>query len=62
MTDANNRVIKDDDITFVQTPDIIKKRRTTSVTTGTQINAGRYHLILSGDEIDKMIFDKITIE
>ena len=62
MTDANNRVIKDDDITFVQTPDIIKKRRTTSVTTGTQINAGRYHLILSGDGIDKMIFDKITIE
>ena len=62
MTDAKGAVMKDDDITFVQTPENVKKRRTTSITTGTQVNAGRYQLVLSGEGIDKMTFDKITVE
>jgi hypothetical protein len=62
MTDAKGVVVKDDDITFVQTPENVKKRRTTSITTGTQVNAGRYLLVLSGEGIDKMTFDKITVE
>ena len=47
--DAKGVVVKDDDITFVQTPENVKKRRTTSITTGTQVNAGRYQLVLSGE-------------
>ncbi len=62
ITDANGVVYKEDDITFVKTPEKITKRRNTSITTGTQTNAGNYVVTLTGEGIDRMLFDQLTIE
>ena len=62
ITDLNGVVYKEDDITFVKTPEKKTKRRNTSITTGSQTNAGSYRVKLTGEGIDKMIFDKLTIE
>ena len=62
ITDLNGVVYKEDDITFVKTPEKKTKRRNTSITTGTQTNAGSYKVRLTGEGIDKMVFDKLTIE
>lgn len=62
ITDLNGVVYKEDDITFVKTPEKKTKRRNTSITTGSQTNAGSYKVKLSGEGIDKMLFDKLTIE
>lgn len=62
ITDLNGVVYKEDDITFVKTPEKKTKRRNTSITTGSQTNAGSYIVTLTGDGIDKMLFDKLTIE
>ena len=62
ITDLNGVVYKEDDITFVKTPEKKTKRRNTSITTGSQINAGSYIVTLTGEGIDKMLFDKLTIE
>ena len=62
ITDLNGVVYKEDDITFVKTPEKKTKRRNTSITTGTQTNAGSYLVKLSGEGIDKMLFDALTIE
>jgi predicted exporter len=55
-------VYTDDDITFLQTQQKKSKRKMTSITTGTMTNAGRYHVVLKGEGIEDMIFDKLTIE
>lgn len=62
ITDLNGVVYKEDDITFVKTPEKKTKRRNTSITTGSQTNAGSYIVTLTGEGIDKMLFDKLTIE
>lgn len=62
ITDLNGVVYKEDDITFVKTPEKKTKRRNTSITTGTQTNAGSYKVRLTGEGIDKMLFEKLTIE
>ena len=62
ITDLNGVVYKEDDITFVKTPEKKTKRRNTSITTGSQTNAGSYIVTLSGEGIEKMLFDKLTIE
>lgn len=62
IADLNGVVYKEDDITFVKTPEKKTKRRNTSITTGTQTNAGSYTVTLSGDGLDRMFFDKLTIE
>ena len=62
ITDAKGTVYKDDDITFVQTQQKATKRKTTSITTGTQVNAGQYHVELSGEGITDMLFDPLTVE
>ena len=62
ITDLNGVVYKEDDITFVKTPEKKTKRRNTSITTGSQTNAGSYIVTLTGDGIDKMLFEKLTIE
>ena len=62
ITDAKGVVYKDDDITFVQTQAKKTKRKTTSITTGSQVNAGTYHVVLTGDGLGDMIFDALTIE
>lgn len=62
VTDLNGVVYKEDDITFVKTPEKKTKRRNTSITTGSQTNAGSYIVTLSGEGIENMVFDKLTIE
>lgn len=62
ITDLNGVVYKEDDITFVKTPEKKTKRRNTSITTGSQTNAGSYKVTLTGDGIDRMLFEKLTIE
>ena len=62
ITDAKGTVYKDDDITFLQTQQKVTKRKTTSITTGTQVNAGQYHVVLTGEGIDEMLFDALTVE
>ena len=62
ITDAKGTVYKDDDITFLQTQQKITKRKTTSITTGTQVNAGQYHVVVTGEGIDRMTFDALTVE
>ena len=62
ITDQNGVVYTDDDITFLQTQQKKSKRKMTSITTGTMTNAGRYHVVLKGEGIEDIIFDKLTIE
>ena len=62
ITDSKGVVYKDDDITFVQTQQKKTKRKTTSITTGTQVNAGTYHVTLTGKGLDDMVFDPLTVE
>ena len=62
ITDANGAVYKDDDVSFLQTQRKATKRKSTSITTGTQVNAGHYHVTLSGDGIGQMVFDPLTVE
>lgn len=62
ITDSKGVVYKDTDITFLQTQQKKTKRKMTSITTGTQINAGHYFVSLTGDGIDDMEFDNLTIE
>ena len=62
ITDTKEVVYKDADVTFLQTQQKKTKRKMTSITTGTQINAGHYHVVLTGDGINNMLFDNLTIE
>jgi hypothetical protein len=62
ITDSKGTVYKDDDITFLQTQEKKTKRKMTSITTGSQINAGTYHVVLTGDGISDMLFDPLTVE
>ncbi|MCR4853707.1 MAG: beta-galactosidase [Prevotella sp.] len=62
ITDAKGVVYKDDDVTFLQTQQKKTKRKSTSITTGSQVNAGTYHVVLTGDGLGDMVFDPLTIE
>ena len=62
ITDAKGVVYKDADVSFLQTQQKKTKRKMTSITTGSQVNAGRYKVVLTGDGINEMIFDNLTIE
>lgn len=62
ITDKKGVVYKDTDVTFLQTQQKKTKRKMTSITTGSQINAGQYHVVLTGEGINDMIFDNLTIE
>ena len=62
VTDSKGVVYKDADVTFLQTQQKKTKRKMTSITTGSQVNAGRYKVVLTGDGLNDMIFDNLTIE
>lgn len=62
ITDMNGVIYKEDDITFLQTQQKVTKRKMTSITTGSQVNAGKYHVELSGAGIHEMLFDELVIE
>ena len=62
VTDAKGIVYKDADVTFLQTQQKKTKRKMTSITTGSQVNAGQYKVVLTGNGLNDMIFDDLTIE
>lgn len=62
ITDQNGTLYNDDTITLQETQKKPTKRRSTSITTSTQINAGTYKAVLQGEDMDKMLFDDLTIE
>ena len=62
ITDTKGVVYKDADVTFLQTQQKKTKRKMTSITTGSQVNAGQYKVVLTGDGMKEMIFDNLTIE
>ncbi|MCR4584018.1 MAG: beta-galactosidase [Prevotella sp.] len=62
ISDSKGVVYKDADVSFLQTAAKKTKRKQTSITTGTQVNAGHYKVELTGQGLDAMIFDNLTIE
>ena len=62
ITDTKGVVYKDADVSFLQTQQKKTKRKMTSITTGSQINAGHYNVVLTGSGINDMLFDNLTIE
>ena len=57
--DSKGVVLKDDVLTFPETPD---KWKMMSTTTGTFINAGHYRVLLSADDMDGLAFDGLDIQ
>ena len=62
ITDNKGIVYKDAEVTFLQTQQKKTKRKMTSITTGSQVNAGQYKVVLTGNGLNDMIFDNLTIE
>lgn len=59
FVDAAGVILKDDVITFPDTPD---KWRMLSTTTGTYINAGSYRVILTADTLEGVAFDALDVQ
>ena len=57
--DAKGVVLKEDILTFPETPD---KWKMMSTTTGTFINAGHYKVLLSADTMEGLAFDALDIQ
>lgn len=57
--DSKGVVLKEDTLTFPDTPE---KWRMMSTTTGTFINAGHYRVIISGDDLEGLSFDALDIQ
>ena len=55
----NGSVLKNDTLTFPDTPE---KWRMMSTTTGGYINAGTYKVILSTENMDKLSFDALDVQ
>jgi hypothetical protein len=56
---SDGTVLKDDEITFPNTPE---KWRMISTTTGTFINAGHYKVILSAPDMNGICFESLTVQ
>lgn len=57
--DAKGVVLKEDELTFADTP---AKWRMLSTTTGTFINAGHYKVVLSGEVLEGLALDALDIQ
>lgn len=57
--DSKGVVLKEDILTFTETPD---KWKMMSTTTGTFINAGHYKVLLSAENMDGLAFDALDIQ
>ena len=53
------QVLKEDVLTFPETPD---KWKMMSTTTGTFINAGHYKVLLSAENMDGLAFDALEVQ
>lgn len=56
---ANGTVLRNDEITF---PDAAEKWKQISTTTGTYINAGKYYVKISGDNIEGLSFESLEVQ
>jgi hypothetical protein len=56
---SNGTVLKDNMITFSETPD---KWRMLSTTTGTFINAGNYKVVISGENLKELSFESLEVQ
>jgi len=56
---SDGTVLKDDEITFPDTPG---KWRMISTTTGTFINAGHYRVILSAPDMNGLTFESLSVQ
>ncbi|WP_455585576.1 beta-d-glucuronidase/beta-L-arabinofuranosidase [Bacteroides sp.] len=59
FVDDKGAVLKEDMITFPDTPE---KWRMMSTTTGTYVNAGHYKVILTGDDMEGLAFDALDVQ
>lgn len=57
--DSKGVMLKDDILTFPETPD---KWKMMSTTTGTFINAGYYKVLLSAEDMNGLAFDALEIQ
>lgn len=57
--DSKGVVLKEDVLSFPETPD---KWKMMSTTTGTFINAGHYKVLLSAENMDGIAFDALDIQ
>lgn len=62
VKDKNGVTYVNSDIAFLQTQMKKTKRKMTSITTGSQTNAGTYTVTVTGEGLDKMEFEKLTID
>ena len=56
---SNGAVLKNDEITFPDTPE---KWKMLSTTTGTYINAGQYKVVISGSNLSGLAFDSLEVQ
>jgi hypothetical protein len=56
---ANGQLLRDDSIDF---PPAAGKWKILNTTTGTQINAGKYSIIISGNNIENLKFDSLDVQ
>ena len=59
FVDSKGVVLKDDVLTFPETP---AKWRMVSTTTGTFINAGHYRVIISGENLEGLSFEALDVQ
>ncbi len=62
VKDKNGVTYVDSDVAFLQSQMKKSKRKMSSITTGSQTNAGTYIVTVTGEGLDKMEFDKLTID
>jgi hypothetical protein len=56
---SNGILLRDDEITFSETPDKLKQ---ISTTTGTYINAGKYTVRIKGENIEELSFESLEVQ
>jgi hypothetical protein len=59
LIDSKDGVLKDDEITFAETP---KKWRMVSTTTGGYINAGKYRIVITADDMNGLSFETLGVQ
>ncbi|MDD3321917.1 MAG: malectin domain-containing carbohydrate-binding protein [Paludibacter sp.] len=59
LVDSKGVILKNDEITFPETPE---KWKQISTTTGTYINAGNYKVVISGENVSGLAFTSLEIQ
>lgn len=62
VKDKNGVTYVDSEVAFLQTQMKKTKRKMSSITTGSQTNAGTYTVTITGEGLDQMEFEKLTID